>query len=122
MKQTLMSYLRILGVGTALSAIIGAVVWILGLLLGWKTPVEYSNALFIAGAIALAVGILSVIGGYQLRGDFRLLYPQSAGVMDLKEQTASNVSEINRAYGTLLLLTVPGILLIVASILIDRIF
>jgi hypothetical protein len=117
MKQTLISYLRSSGIAVILAIVIGLVIGGIGWLSGWRNPVEFSDGFFIAGAVVIAIGLLSVLGGYQLRGNFTLLHSQSAGIMNRDEQTSRMVKDTADSYGALFLLSFCGILLIAVAVI-----
>ena len=93
------------------------IVTIIGLIGGWEL-VDYSNGMFIGGAIAIGFAILSSFGGWSNRADFKQVYSQSAGDMSLVERSKSLVQDMTRGYNAFLLMTIVGILLIGLSILI----
>ncbi len=100
-----------------ISLLAASIVTIIGLVSGWKL-VNYSNGMFIGGAVAIAVAILSTFGGWGNRADFKQIYSQSAGDMSLAERSRLWVQDMTRGYNAFLLMTLVGILLIGLSILI----
>lgn len=44
------------------SLISGIVVSIIGIILGWKTPTQFSDGFFYAGGIMIAIGFLNIMG------------------------------------------------------------
>ena len=61
--------LRILIGAILFSLISGIVVWILGLILGWKTS-QFSNGFFWAGVIMIVIGFISLQGYHQRTVDW----------------------------------------------------
>ncbi len=102
------------------TALIALGVLLIGYLLGWKDPTHFSNAFFIAGAILIVLGVLSVTGGYSQRSDFGLLYSESAGQMSSTERTQRMLDDMNQRYGGFAILLVTALLLIGAAILIGN--
>ena len=104
---------------TALSISLFAalIVSFIGLVSGWE-PVDFSNGMFISGAAAIALAILSSFGGWGNRGDFKQMYSQSAGDMSLAERTRLWAQDMTRGYNAVLLLSLVGMLLIGLSVLI----
>jgi len=100
-----------------LSALAAIVVGIIGLIGDWEI-VDYSNGMFIGGAIAIAFAILSTFGGWGHRADFNQIYSQSAGEMSLVERSRLWVQDMTRGYNAFLLMSLVGILLIGLSVLI----
>ncbi len=94
-----------------------AVVGIIGLVNEWDT-VDYSNGMFIGGAVAIAIAILSSFGSWGNRADFKQIYSQSAGDMSLPEHSRLLVRDMTRGYNAFLLMSIVGALLIGLSILI----
>jgi hypothetical protein len=122
MSGTFPSLLRLILKILLVTLVIGAAVFSLGWLAGWRTAVEFSNACFVVGGLFIALGTLSVMGGFKLRGDWLINFAQSAGPLTQFERTTQNVDNSLGIYSTLVLLTVCGLILMFASFVIDRIF
>lgn len=90
----------------------------LGILNNWQL-IDYSNGLFLAGAMAVAIAILSVFGGWGNRADFKQAYSQSAGDMSLFERSKLWTRDMTRGYNAFLLMSLVGALLIGLSALIN---
>ena len=60
MEKTNRQLLRLVGVIFGLTLLISLIVVIIGMVYEWKTPVQYSNGFFVAGAIAIVLGTFSV--------------------------------------------------------------
>ncbi len=120
MKSNYLGILQSLGFSALLAVVIGLAAVIAGWLLGWETPTQFSDALFIAGGVALALGVASSIGGLKIRGDYFILYPQSAGDMNLEERSNRLVSDSIKSQRALILLAVCGILLIGVSVIVGN--
>ncbi len=120
MKQYLYHYLRLIGVALLIAVLLGLVVLGLGWLRKWNTPIQYSNGFFAAGAISIVLGLFSVMGGFSMRSDFKVLYSQSAGAMNLAERGKLWMADITQGYGSLILLSLTGALLVGVSIFVGR--
>ncbi len=120
MKQKILPYLRLAGNALAVAVILGLLVSSIGWLLGWRTPVKFSNSMFFSGAVLIVLGILSVMGGYSMRSNFKVLYSQSAGDMSMGDRTKRWVADITQGYRLMVLMTVAGLLLIGAAILVGK--
>lgn len=107
---------KILGTTAAISL----AVFLIGSLLQWQEPVNFSNGFFAAGAILIVLGILSVGGGFLQRSSFGMLYAESAGQANLAEQTQRMAADITQRYGSLIFLLVTGLLLIGISFAIGK--
>lgn len=110
--------LKLLAITLLIAFAIGALVSVIGWVLGWNTPTQFSNGLFIAGAILIALGVLGVMGGYKMRSDFGVIYSQSAGDMNISERTQRWVSDTAQSYGTTAFLTLTGAFLMGLAVLI----
>jgi hypothetical protein len=97
--------------------LVATAVGIIGLINDWGT-VDYSNGMFIGGAVAIAIAILSSFGSWGNRADFKQIYSQSAGDMSLTERSRLLVRDMTRGYNAFLLMSIVGVLLIGFSILI----
>ena len=100
-----------------ISLVAALIVTIIGLIYGWET-VDYSNGMFIGGAVAIVVAILSSFGGWGNRADFKQIYSQSAGDTSLAECSRLWVQDLTRGYNAVLLMSIVGALLIGLSVLI----
>jgi hypothetical protein len=108
MKKTI---LRILISAILFSSIIGIVVVITGLILGWKTSTQFSDGFFWAGAIVISIGFVNVLGMIYQRTAFGLEYSQSAVHLDASERFKIWEVDILRGYNLLAFLGISGLLL-----------
>jgi hypothetical protein len=114
-KPSLRVRLPLTALGISLATVL--IVTIIGLVKAWAL-VDFSNALFISGAVAITLAILSSFGGWGNRADFGQIYSQSAGDMSLAERSRLWVQDMTRGYNAVLLLSLVGALLIGLSILV----
>lgn len=114
--------LRLVGIASGLTLLISLVVLIIGFVFQWNSSVQFSNAFFAAGVIAILIGTLSVTGGFGQRGNFGMTYAESAGQASLPERTQRMMADINQRYGVLIMMFCTGILLIAISVAIPRLF
>lgn len=110
-------WIRIPLAAVAISAAAALLVTIIGLVGRWNR-VDYSNGMFIGGAVAIAFAIFSSFGGWRNRADFSQIYSQSAGDMSIAERSRLWVQDMTRGYNAFLLMSLVGVLLIGLSILI----
>ena len=115
-------FLRLAGKILATTVLIGLAVFLLGYLLHWNQPAQYSNGFFVTGAILIVLGILSVAGGIAQRTNFDILYAESAGQADIAERNQRTVSEITQRYGNMIFLLVTGLLLILIAVVIGQLY
>jgi hypothetical protein len=116
------SVLRLVGTILGFTLLASLIVVIMGLALQWKTPVQFSNGFFVAGAIVIVLGVFSVAGGFGQRANFSITYAETAGQASLAERTQRMMGDINQRYGALILMAVTGLLLIAISIAIPQLF
>jgi len=65
-------FLRLTGKIFATTTLISIAVLLLGYLLHWSQPTEYSNGFFIVGVILIVLGVYSGAGGFVQRADFKI--------------------------------------------------
>jgi hypothetical protein len=113
-------FVRLFGTSALIAILIGLVVLGIGWLRGWHTPIQFSNGFFTAGALTVVIGLFSVMGGFSMRSDFKMLYSQSASDMSISDRTKLWVADITQGYGALILLSLTGMYLIGLAILVGR--
>jgi hypothetical protein len=116
------SLLRMLGMVFLFALLLGALIATAGWFFGWRTTTPFSNAFFVVGAILITIGVLSVAGGFSMRSDFKVLYSQSAGSMDINERNQRWLSDITQGYSSFIFLLLTGLLLIAAAVMLGSIF
>jgi hypothetical protein len=114
--------LRLLAITFVLAFAIGLITAFIGWLLHWNSTTQFSNGFFGAGAILIVIGILSIVGGFGMRSDFKLLYSQSAGDMNTLERSKRWIADMTQGYAFFSFLLLTGIYLIGFAILIPNIF
>ena len=105
-----------------ISGIISVILVLVGLLLSWKTAIQFSNAFFWAGAILIVFGVLSIFGGYGMRSNFGVVYSQSSGDMNILERTKQWIADTEQSYSIYILLLISGGILMLLSVLIGEVF
>jgi hypothetical protein len=113
-------FLRLAGKILATAAAIALVVLLMGYFMHWDNPVKYSNAFFWAGMILVVIGVLSVTGGFEQRGNFGMTYAESAGNANLAERNQRMAADITQRYGTMIFLVITGLLLIGVAVAIGQ--
>jgi len=113
-------FLKLAGIVFIFTLAISLIVLIIGFIVQWKEPVQYSNAFFAAGAILIVLGFLSISGGFAQRGNFNMTYAETAGNANITERTQRMMGDITQRYGAMTLLGTVGIFLIVISVLIGN--
>ncbi|MGE5641624.1 MAG: hypothetical protein ACM3Y8_01315 [Byssovorax cruenta] len=120
MEKASTHFLRLAGRILATAAGIALVVLLMGYFLHWDNPVKYSNAFFWSGAILIIIGVFSVTGGFEQRGDFGMTYAQTAGDANIAERNQRMATDIAQRYGTMIFLVITGLLLIGVAIAIGQ--
>ena len=115
-------FLRLAGKILGTTVLIALAVILLGYFLHWNQPAQYSNSFFIAGAILIVLGMLSVGGGIAQRTNFDIIYAESAGQANLAERNQRTVREITQRYGNMIFLLVTGLLLILIAVVIGQLY
>jgi FtsH-binding integral membrane protein len=116
------SMLRFLGAVALMDVGIFVVVILICWLLGWRTASQYGNATFFAGIAVIAVGIMSIVGSFELRGNPIYKYGQSVGMRTLADSTRQDMKEMNRSYRLVYQLATVGLVLIILGALIQTVF
>jgi hypothetical protein len=106
----------LVGVILGITLAVSLIVVLIGLVYDWDQPVQFSNGFFIAGAIVILLGTLSVAGSFQQRANFQITYAESAGQASIPERAQRMVGDINQRYGMLVLMIGAGVLLIGISV------
>jgi hypothetical protein len=103
--------LRVLISAILFSLIAGIVVSIIGLMLGWKTYIQFSDGFFWAGTIFLFLGCMNLMGMFSQRTDSGLQYHRPEVHMDAAERSRILEADILHGYSLLALLGTTGLLL-----------
>jgi hypothetical protein len=109
-------------IGKILGTIFGIslIILLTGIVLHWSEPVKFSNAFFWAGAILIVIGLFSVTGGLQQRGNFGMTYAQTAGDANIAERTRHMTNDIIQRYGSMVFLVITGSVSICIAVLIGK--
>ncbi len=113
MKNTI---LRILIGAILFSLLAGIVVAIIGLILGWKTSTQFSDGLFWAGAIMIAIGFIS------FRGYSRRASEGPPGHLDMADRSNLWAADAFRGKNLLAFFGISGLLLFGLAFLVGRLF
>jgi hypothetical protein len=104
-----------------IAMVLGLLTCILEWLIGWRSPTQLSNGLFIVGASLGAVGILSLLGGMPMRDDLDILWAESIGDFHVWERSQRWLVNMKQSYPRFSLLMVTGIYMVGFAILISKI-
>lgn len=113
MKNTILRSL----IGASLFALIACIgVTILGLMLGWKTSIQFSNGLFWAGALMILIGFVSYQGYSQRTRE------ESMVSLDPAERSNLLAADTFRGKNIMAFLGISGLLLFGLSLLVGKLF
>jgi hypothetical protein len=93
------------------SLISGFVVVIIGLMLGWKTPTQFSDGFFWAGAIVILIGFVNLLGMFSQRTASGLQFSRSAVHLELADLYKIWKADVLHGYNLLAFLGFSGLLL-----------
>jgi hypothetical protein len=122
MEKIMIKIFRLFAITFAVACVIGIVTSVVCWSLSWNSTTQFSNGFFMAGAILIVFGVLSVAGGYGMRSDFGVLYSQSAGDMNTLERSKRWIADMAQGYNSFSFLLLTGIYLVGFAILISKIF
>lgn len=100
---------------------VGIVIGVIGWMSKWETSLAYSNAFFIAGCLVIVAGAMSRLGAGQEWSSFQSLYAESFRSMSSSER-ANFIISISSSVNLLILGLLSGILLILISAFVAKIF
>jgi hypothetical protein len=115
-------FLKLTGKIVGIVVLITLAVILLGYILSWNQPVQYSNGFFIAGAILVVVGVYSVAGGFAQWANFGMTYAESASQAGIAERNQRTAADITQRYRSMIFLVITGLLLILIAVGIGRFF
>ena len=117
-KGRLRALLRLVGIialaALGLMVIVVAICW----LAGWRTAAQIGSGLTLAGIGAIAVGVLSTLGGWGLTRDPQYMLAQSVSHQDTASRTRQALGDTLRSYNLAIIATGAGILCTVVGVLI----
>ena len=117
-ESRLRTILRLAGVialaALGLMAVVVAICWFAG----WRTAPQISSGFTLAGIAAIAVGVLSTLGGWGVTRDPQYMYAQSVSHQDTASRTRQALGDSLRSYNLAIVATGAGILCIVIGALI----
>jgi hypothetical protein len=99
-----------------------AAVGVVHLLAGWNTAYQYGGGLTWAGMLVVALGILTLLGGFGLTRNPRYQYGQSVSTMSTIERAQQSMRDTLQGYGCLIVAVAVGAVAIGAGSLIQFAF
>jgi hypothetical protein len=106
--------IKLCGEAALLTILAGIVIAIIGRANQWDTPLEYSNAFFIAGSIVIIAGASSRFAAGQEWNAYRATYAESFRAMSAGER-AKFIIDASSSIRLVLLGLLSGLLLILIS-------
>lgn len=117
-ESCLRGILRLVGIialtALGLMVVVVAICWFAG----GRTASQISTGLAWEGIVAIAVGVLSTIGGWGLTRDPEVMYAQSASQQTMSGRTRQGLGDTLRSYNLASVATAAGILCLVVAALI----
>lgn len=101
----------------------GSVLVIFGVVQGWQSYTQFSDAFFLTGAALISLGVLSNMGGYTAAASTQ--YSESMSRLDSAERSRRWVEDTVQSHRITVFLATAGLLLLGFSglaILIGRVF
>lgn len=103
--------LTALGLGVA----VGIVCWVIG----WRTLFQIGQGLLIAGVGSVALGILSTMGNWNVRGSFNYQYSRSAAHQQIGERASQDTRDLFGSNAFMIVTLLAGMLLALAGTLLQ---
>lgn len=116
-----MAMIKMCGKAMLLTIFVGIVIGIIGNLNKWDASLEYSNAFFLAGCLLIIAGTSSRRGAGQEWNLFQRLYAESFRDMSVS-QRANFILNASSSVSLLILGLLSGILLILISVFVTKMF
>lgn len=113
MRNTL---LRIVIRSLLFSLAAGIIVSVIGLVIGWTTPTQFSDGFFWAGAIIICIGFISFQGYSQREANWPSIH------LDPDERATLWGADIFRGKNLMIACGISGLLLVGLSSLVTRLF
>ncbi len=120
-RLVIMAIIKMCGKAILLTIIAGIAIGIIGNMSKWNTSLVYSNAFFIAGALAMGAGAMSRLSAGQDRNSYQLAHAESFRDMSASEQ-ANWIVKVSSSASQVILFLLTGILLILISLFIPKMF
>jgi hypothetical protein len=110
--------IKTLVIALGLGLLTGAIEW----LVGWRSPTQISNGLFVVGAALIALGLASALGTQSMRDDTDILWAESIGDFHVWERSQRWLAGMMECYPRFSLLLMTGVYLVGFAVLIPNNF
>jgi hypothetical protein len=101
---------------------LGLLILSLEWLVGWRSTTQFSNGLFMVGAVLIAVGIFSALGSLPIRDDLQILWAESIGDFHVWERSQRWLAGMMTGFPGYSLLIMTGIYLVGFAVLVPQLF
>jgi hypothetical protein len=118
-RLVIMAIIKMCGKAILLTVIAGIVIGAIGYVNKWDTSLAYSDALFIAGCLAIIAGAASRLGAGQGWANFRLLRAESFRDMSSSER-ANLIVDASSPISLVILGLLTGIFSILISVFVTK--
>ncbi len=118
-RGIILAVLQLCGKAALFAVLVAAVVGIIGTLSKWDTPLQYSNAFFIAGCLLIVAGPVSRLSAGQRWDHYQRIYAESFRTMS-GPQRANFIVEASNSVSTLVIGILSGVLLVIVSAVLAR--
>jgi len=98
-------------------AAVGLVCWFGG----WQSAFYYGNGLIIAGIAAMAVGVLSLLGGWSATRSFEYQSSQMAGEGETAARVREERKDIDQSYRFLAIMGAAGLVVTACGLVVQAI-
>jgi amino acid transporter len=100
--------LRLIGIIVLVALVILTVVTLIGWLAGWQMASQFGSGFIWGGVAAIALGVLSIVGGWGTTRDSDYLYAQSASHQSMHERTRQSLRDSLRSYNLVIVTGAAG--------------
>ncbi len=118
-RGIILAVLQLCGKAVLFAVLGAAVVGIIGTLNKWNTPLQYSNAFFIAGCLLIVAGPVSRLSAGQQWDHYQRIYSESFRAMS-GPQRANFIIEASNSASTLVIGILSGVLLVIVSAILAK--
>jgi hypothetical protein len=106
---------RVLRRSLLMTVIFAVITLMVAWVINWRTIYQIGQALLFAGLGSIAVGVFSVVGGWNIRTSYRYQYSRSASDMRVMERASQDLKDVFSSYDFMITMLIAGFLLIIAG-------
>jgi len=120
-RLVILTILKLFAKAILITIMIGIAIVIIGTTKKWYSSITYSNAFFIAGALMIVAGAFSRLAAGEDWNNFQLVSGESFRGMSSSER-ANYIIDASSSVSLLILGLLSGLLLILLSVLVTKMF